>query len=350
VRDRRMVADMRFYHPWILYLLLIVPLILAAMILWDRRVRVLLRRFGEDSLVQWTRVAPPAWVTRLARGLLLLVFSLLILALARPQWGEKVEEVRRKGLDIYLVLDVSASMDAADIKPSRLEAARGEITAFLELLQGDRVGLICFSGEPALICPLTTDDSALKIFLDSADTSTISRPGTAIAAAIQAAIKAFDPVEKRYRLVILLTDGEDHEGQVMDAARKARDEGVTIYTIGIGTETGELVPVRDQEGQFREWKKDDAGQVVQTRLDAGVLQEVATLTGGTFFAMTSGGGELKTIAEEIAAMDKKEVRSRMRTTYEERYQWFLLPALAALFVAGSLPVPRLVRRRRQGEG
>ena len=284
---------MRFLHFHFLYLLFLIPFVQLLFIYWDRRARQALFRFGDDRLLEPGRQAIPFWVRRTRRVFLLLALTLLILTLARPQWGEKMEEVRRKGLDIFIVLDVSASMDAADIKPTRLEAAHGEITAFLDLLETDRVGLICFAGEPALTCPLTLDYSALRIFLDSVDTSTISRPGTAIAGAIDLALKSFNSSERRFKVVVLLTDGEDHEGKVEEAASKAREEGLIIYTIGIGTTNGELVPVRNQDGQFREWKKDEQGQVVQSRLDAATLQQIAVTTGGKFFAITTGGGEVK---------------------------------------------------------
>ncbi|MEW6365497.1 MAG: VWA domain-containing protein [Acidobacteriota bacterium] len=336
---------MRFLDPGILYGLLLIPILWATFFFADRRARAALALFGEPRLIDPTRRSPPAWVIRGKRLLLTLGLAFMFLALARPQWGEKMEEVRRKGLDIMIVLDVSASMDAPDPKPSRLEAARGEIGAFLDLLEADRVGLVCFAGEPALICPLTLDYSAVKIFLDSVDTSTISRPGTAIGRAIELALESFSQREKKYKVVVLLTDGEDHEGRAAAAARKARDEGVVIFTIGIGTPGGELIPVRDAEGQFREWKKDDKGQVVQSRLDAATLQDVAATTGGKFFAITTGGDELKRIAEEIAAMDKKEVHARLQTVYEERYQWFLLPGVVFLF--GLMAIPEKGRNSRR---
>lgn len=331
---------MRFLNPYALYLLLALPVALVGMLLADRRARRDRRQFGEERLVEAGREMPAGWVTSSRRALMMMSFLFLILALGRPQWGERMEEVKRKGLDIIVALDVSASMDATDIRPSRLDAARGEISAFLDLLEGDRAGLVCFAGDAALICPLTLDYSSLKIFLDSADTATISRPGTAIGAAIEAATKAFNSAERKYKVIVLLTDGENHEDDPLEAARKAKEEGIVIFTIGIGTPSGDLVPVKDEEGRVKEYKKDESGQFVKSRLDAGTLQEIASTTGGKFFAITTGGDELRKIADEIASMDKREVSARLQTVYEERFQWFLFPAVVLVLAAGAMPEAR----------
>lgn len=331
---------MRFLSPAALYLLFALPVVILGTLLADRRARRIAALFGEDRLIAVGRLGPARWVTRTKKVLFLAALGFLCFALGRPQWGERIEDVKRKGLDIIIALDVSASMDATDIKPSRLEAARGEISAFLDLLEGDRVGLVCFAGEAALICPLTLDYSALKIFLDTADSATISRPGTAIGSAIDAAAKGFDQKEKRYKVIVLLTDGENHVDDPTGSARKAREQGIAIFTIGIGTPNGELVPVKDAEGRFKEYKKDENGEFVKSRLDVETLQQIAVATDGKFFAITTGGDELKRIAEEIASMDKKEVSARLQTVYEERFQWFLLPALVLFLIWGIVPEVR----------
>lgn len=318
-------------------MLLLIPALIGFLWWADRRAGMALSAFGEPALLDRSRTRLPTWIGRLRRLTLLAGIAFLLVSAARPQWGERIEEIKRKGLDVMIVLDVSASMDVQDIKPSRIEAAKAEIAALLNELEGDRAGLVCFAGDAALVCPLTLDYSALRIFLDSASTATISRAGTSVAAAIENAMESFKSQEKKYKVIVLITDGESHEDEPAVMAAKARDAGIVIYAVGVGTPAGELVPLHDHAGRFIEYKKDESGELVRSRLDADALQEIATTTGGKFFAIASGGDEVQHIAEEIAAMDKKEVAAKLQTVYEERFQWFLLPGLICLLVWACLP-------------
>ena len=266
------------------------------------------------------------------RALLLLgCFTFFILALARPQWGMKLETVRRRGVDIMLALDTSYSMNAEDVAPSRLTKAKAEIRAFLSRLKGDRIGLVTFAGSAVVQCPLTLDYGAISLFLDVASTESVPDPGTSLAAAITTADSAFIAKERKYKVLVIVTDGEDLEGQIEAAVDKAREAGVIIYTLGIGTPEGRPIPVRDAKGDVVEYRKDPGGQVVISRLGEKALAQIATRTGGRYFRASTSESELDDLYGEISQMEKKELESRLYQNFEDRYQVPL--SLAILLLA-----------------
>jgi Ca-activated chloride channel family protein len=266
--------------------------------------------------------------------LVLLGTSCLVLALVQPQFGTKLEMVSRRGVDVIVALDVSRSMLAQDLKPNRLERARFEVTSFIDRLEGDRVGLVAFAGQSLVLCPLTLDYGAAKLFLDAADTDAVPYQGTAIAEAIRAAGRAFGSQDRKYKALVLITDGEDHAGRVLEAARQAGDEGVRIFAVGVGTPDGELIPI-GQEGQG-DFLKDQGGNVVKSRLDEGALREIARITDGGY--VRSGGGRvgLEEVYAQVDAMEKRDLGSRRYTQFVDRYQWPLGLALALFLVEGFL--------------
>lgn len=275
--------------------------------------------------------------------LLLGFFAFGILALARPQWGAKLETVRRHGVDIIIGLDTSYSMNTEDIAPSRLAKAKSEIRTLLDKLKGDRIGIVTFAGSAVVQCPLTLDYGAASLFLDAANTETIPDPGTSLAAAIEIATSAFIAKERKYKVLILFTDGEDLEGQVDSAADKAKDSGVVIYAVGIGTPQGRPIPVRDQKGDIVEYRKDPNGQVVISSLDERSLAEIATRTGGRYFRATTSENEMDTLYDEISKLEKKELESRLYQNFEDQFQYPL--ALALLCLAA---VTWISERRKPG--
>jgi Ca-activated chloride channel homolog len=266
--------------------------------------------------------------------LLLGFFTFSVLALARPQWGTRLETVRRRGVDIIVALDTSYSMNAEDVAPTRLGKAKSEIRALIRKLKGDRIGLVSFAGTALVQCPLTLDYGAAALFLDVANTETIPEPGTSLAAAIDVANSAFLAKERKYKILIMVTDGEDLEGQVDEAYEKAREAGIIIYTLGIGTPEGRPIPVRDARGDVVEYHKDPSGQVVISSLDERALARIATATGGRYFRATTTEGELDELYGEISQFEKKELESRLFQNYEDRFQYPL--ALALLFLAAGL--------------
>ena len=270
-------------------------------------------------------------------------FTCSILALARPQWGARLEMVRRKGLDLVIALDTSYSMNTEDIAPSRLEKAKREIRSLIARLKGDRVGLVAFAGTAVLYCPLTLDYGAANLFLDVLDTSVIPEPGTALGPAIQTATSAFSATERKYKILVLFTDGEDLEGDIAAAVDKARDGGVIIYTVGIGTPEGKPIPVRDEKGDIVEYRKDSGGQIVVSRLDETALAQIAVNTGGRYFRASASENELDAIYDEISKQEKKELESRLFQNFEDRFQYPL--ALAIAFLVAELWMSERRRKR-----
>ncbi len=334
---------MRFGNPDAFWLLLLIP-VLGTFFAWAFwRKSVLLRRFAETEMLQRMVAGTSTGRQVLKMGLLLLAVLSLVLSLARPQWGTKMELMKRRGLDITVAMDVSLSMYAEDIKPNRLARSKQEIMRFVDQLGGDRVALVAFAGDAFLQCPLTSDYSAFRIFLDVLDPNLIETPGTDIANAIETSVKAFDPTDRKYRVLLLLTDGEDHSGRAEKAAEEAAKNGVIIYTVGIGLPSGVPIPVKDANGLVS-YKKDAEGNIVASRMDPDLLKKIAQLTGGKFYHAQPGHYELLDVLQEINGMEKRETDADKFTRFEDRFQWPLAIAIL-LLVAEMLISDRRGRKR-----
>lgn len=262
---------------------------------------------------------------------------LLIVALARPRWGSQVEYIEQQGVEIMVVLDVSDSMLAEDLKPTRLARAKLEITELMDHLQGNEMGLVLFSGAAFVQFPLTSDFATARMFLDSARPGIISRPGTAIAEAIEIALTGFNEERSSQKVIILLTDGESHEGDVLAATAEAADQGILIYTIGFGSPKGEPIPEYDPLGNLIGYKRDQNDEIVLTRLDETTLQQIALLTNGHYFRASADGREVGFLADEISKLQTTALESRFETRRIERFQWFVLAAIMALVVIELIP-------------
>ena len=319
---------MRFGQPEMFWLLCGMPVIVVFYIFvfkWKKR---MLQRFGNIELLAKMTRTTSTGRQYLKAMIVLASYFFMVLAAARPQWGTKLELLSRKGVDIVVAMDVSKSMQAEDIKPNRLERAKYEVGQMINKFKGDRVGLIAFAGDAFLQCPLTLDYGAAKMFLDIMDADLIPVPGTSLASAIRAARKAYNVKEKKYKVLILITDGEDHEGEVIKEAEKAAKEGIVIYTLGIGSEAGVPIPVRS--GSNVSYKKDRNGNVVMTRLDPYTLEKISLATNGKFYQSKTGSLELDRIYKEIRKMEKREMESKHFTQYEDRYQWPLFAGFVLL--------------------
>lgn len=325
-------------YLWVLWLL---PLV-AIFYLWAfKRKRRLLERFVSAELRDRLLHGFSAQRQHLKAILIVLALLFTVLALIRPKYGFHWEEVKRKGVDIVIAIDVSQSMLAEDVSPNRLERAKREIIDLVSLVEGDRIGLVAFAGTSFLQCPLTLDYGAVQIFLDELDTELIPVPGTAIAEAITKSISAFDEQDKNARVVILITDGEDHLGQPLAAAEEAKRQNVRIYAIGIGKEGGVPIPNTVNGG----FKKDRRGNVIMTKLDATILRKIALTTGGSYVRSVTGNLDLEMIYADIrASVESKELQSGRRKRFEERYQWPLMVALLLLLMEG------VVREKPAGRG
>ncbi len=337
---------MRFGSPQFFWLLPATPALIGFFIWAYQRKQAALRRFAEAHLI--SRLAPGLSVTRqVIRWTLFVVFFLfLVLSLVRPRFGARMEMVERKGVDIMIGLDISNSMLAEDIAPNRLQRAKYEIGKFIGMLKGDRVGIIIFAGESYVQCPLTLDYGAAKMFLDAVSNEWIQVQGTALADAIGKAQQAFNSTVRKDRVLILLSDGEDHEGAALEAARKAAEQGMKIHTVGIGSERGVPIPVKKTGGNVV-YLKDNTGNLVMTRLNPAILEQIAAEGNGKYFHAGTDL-DLAHIYAEIMKLEKQDLGTNRMTVYEERYQIFL--AIALLFLLAEFFVPERVRRKAPWRG
>lgn len=334
---------MRFAEPHVLWALAGVPLLAALLALSvARRRRALLALAEARLLPDLVTSVRTEW--RVARAILAcggVVF--LVLALARPQWGMSLDPVMRRGVDVVLAFDVSTSMLAEDVAPSRLAAARSAAARLLDELSGDRVAVVAFAGSAARLCPLTLDHAAAKLFIDALSPDLLSEPGTSMATGLEEVMAVFPDEQRRFKTAVLFGDGEDQTGETDAAVRKAAEAGVVVHTVGVGTRAGGPIPLRDARGQVQGYKEDSAGRVVTTRLQEEALGLVAESTGGLYFPATPGGGEIDKIAERIGEMDQREMKQRLLARYEERFQIPL--ALALLCFGAELLLPERRRLR-----
>jgi Ca-activated chloride channel family protein len=274
-------------------------------------------------------------------GLGLLLFGF---ALAQPQCGSKSELMKRKGIDVVVVLDASKSMLARDVQPSRLERAKLELGTLLDELKGDRVGLVVFAGDAFIQSPLTSDYSAVKLFLRAVDPEQMPQGGSNIGAALSLARQVLDNADRgaKERVVVLLSDGEDLFGEVNEAVDGLKDGNVQVLAIGVGSESGEPIPVYNRRGEFVDYKKDTNGETVITRLDRAGLTSIAEATGGAFFYQPKGVA-MSQVVERIDKMQKSELESRVTVRYDERFQQFAVVGLV-LLLAGMMIAPSSRRR------
>jgi Ca-activated chloride channel family protein len=292
--------------------------------------RKALARFGNLNILDRLAETASAPKRVLKYALLLAASSFIILGLANPEVGTRLEEVKQEGVDLFIALDVSLSMKAEDLKPNRLEKAKFEIRNLIARLAGDRVGLIVFAGEAFTQFPLTTDYGAANLFLDVVDTDVVPTPGTAIGAAIERALESFSFDEATTKVLIIITDGENTEGNALDAAREAAKKDVLIYTVGFGSSVGSPIPVYNADGQQTDFKRDSQGNVVVTRLDEASLEEIASIGKGKYFRATNSQDELEEIYKSINALQKREFGVKQFTDFEQRFQYFLGAALLLL--------------------
>lgn len=311
------------------FLWAVAGLAVFAVILWRRRKKALLS-FASSEVLEHILSSVDERMKFWKIVLRISVPVLLVFALARPQWGFHWQQLQRRGVDVYIALDVSKSMLAEDIKPNRLERSKLAIKDLVSNLGGDRIGLIAFAGSAFIQCPLTVDHAGFLLTLEQTGVDTIPRGGTNISAALKAAIKGFEKADKKYSVLILITDGEEHEGQTQDLIEKLKESGIRVYTIGIGTQSGELIPVVDSNGN-KEFLKDRAGNIVKTRMDDSILKDLALKTGGSYVHATPLDFGLGLIYEKkISKLEERSIEAKQAKQYEERFQLFLLPAFLLL--------------------
>ncbi|OGW85507.1 MAG: hypothetical protein A3C35_06010 [Omnitrophica bacterium RIFCSPHIGHO2_02_FULL_46_11] len=292
----------------------------------------LLERFGSWNTVE-TLIGSHSYAKEyLKKGLLIALLSLSIIALAQPQWGEIKKEVKRKGVEIVFLVDTSLSMLAEDVPPSRTGKAKLEMKAFLRELKGDRIGITTFAGSGFIQSPLTLDYDAFLLFANSIQVGYIPDAGTSFREAIQTAIKAFPKAKQKNHAVVLLSDGEDLEGDTESAVKAAQEAGIRIYTVGIGTKEGAPIPLRSQEGKVSGYKKDRSGQVVITKLNEELMTKIAKDTGGLYFPASPSERESEWIYRHLQNLEKQEFKQRLVVEREDHFQLFLGFAIALLIL------------------
>jgi Ca-activated chloride channel family protein len=331
----------RFAHGEYLNLLFVLPLLMGFFWVMLRVRRRALERFVLPAM--FPRLAPSASNAKvmLKFSLVLLAVASLVVALANPQIGTRLEEVKREGVDLFIALDVSTSMKAEDLKPNRLEKARLAIRNLINRLRGDRIGLVVFAGEAFTQFPLTTDYGAAYLFVDVVDSDVVPVPGTSIGSAIRRALASFDFKEPTSKVIAIITDGENTEGDAFQAAKEAAEKGVRIYAIGMGSPAGSPIPVYNAAGRQVDFKRDRSGKVVVTKLDEVALQKVTDTAGGRYYRASNSQDELNEIYDEINALDKQEFGTTQFTDYEDRFQFFIALAVILLLAEVLLSERRL---------
>ena len=316
--------------------------------LWAmRRREKLVERFVDKNLL--ANIAPSASLQRrvVKITIIAIAVSLSLYALARPQLGFEWEEQKRTGLDMLVAIDVSKSMLATDVKPNRLERSKFAVKDLVKKLNGDRIGLIAFAGTAFLQCPLTIDYNGFLLSLDDLGIGTIPRGGTSITSAIKEAADIFSSSpgkgqDKKYKVLVIITDGEDFEGDAINAAAEAAKLGIKIYCVGVGTTEGELIPTSGEHGE-RAYLADRGGNVVKTKLNEDLLKRLAISTGGSYVHATQAEFGLTLIYDKsISKLEKHDIESKMRKHYQERFQYFLGIAVLLLFLE-----PLIAERKRR---
>ncbi len=313
---------------WGLYALLPALIIVGV---WARASRKnIIKRAGDPHLIEQLSHSVSKQKRRIKDLLRAAAILLVLFASFGPKFSDQLTEVHREGVDIVILLDVSNSMRAQDIKPDRLEKARFELRKLLKELKGDRIALVVFAGQAHLQTPLTLDYAAFEMFLDISDESLIGVQGTSFENAIEMGLKAFDQEDKQHRAMIIISDGEDHEGNVDDVLQRAKEENVVIHTAGIGSFSGTPIPLFDDRGKLKGYRKTSTGEIVTTRLYVGTLQTISMETDGRFVHLNTASASLDEIYTDILGMDQKEFSRHEFTNYKEQFHWFVWLALLLL--------------------
>jgi Ca-activated chloride channel family protein len=320
----------RFENADYLYALLLIPLFIVVFLLIQRARKNAFAKFGNISLLSQLMPSYSKYKHTFKFILLLIGISFLIIGWANPQWGTKREKVKRKSVDIFLALDISQSMMAEDVPPNRMERAKRFTQNLIQKLKGDRIGIILFAGNAYLQMPLTTDYAAAQLFLRSANPSQAPAQGTAISEAIDLAEKSFEEDNKKHKAIIIISDGETHDEDALGRARKAADDGLLIYSVGVGTAGGGLIPTII--GGRSDYKRDNTGQPVRTSLNEQMMKDLADAGKGFYFNLSSNNvEELSTsLRNGIDKLEKREFEARVFNEYESYFQYFI--GLALLFL------------------
>lgn len=337
-----------------LWTLWAVPLVIALSMYASWRRRALQVRFGDIPLVRRLSQSVSGRRRRYKASIIAAAVGLLAISLVGPQVGTRLREVKREGIDLVIALDVSASMLAEDVAPNRLGRARNEIKKLLGELRGDRVGLVIFAGDAFIQCPLTTDYSAVRLFLDVANPDLLPTPGTDFSEALRMAIQAFDapspsidPEATRSKAMLIVSDGENHVAELEDILTAARDEGITLFAAGVGEVEGAPIPIYGANGQRTGYRRDLEGQIIHSRLEESSLRTLST--DGAYFQIARTSSALSSVIPALERLDQATLAEEQFEDYDLKYQWPLALALLLLCVDGLISVrrsPRTTSRKK----
>jgi Ca-activated chloride channel family protein len=320
----------RFANPDFLYLLLLLPVVILLFILNEVRKKKALRRLGDAKLVNGL-VPEMSGIRPLIKFILqIIAFSAGVIMLSRPQFGSRIEDIKKQGVEVMIALDVSNSMLAEDIQPDRLTRAKQAISRLVDNLDNDKIGLIVFAGDAYIQIPITTDYISAKMFLSAINPNIVPKQGTAIGAAINLGVKSFSPGEGKSKAIIIITDGENHEDDPVKDAEEASKTGIVIHTIGIGSTEGVPIPVINN-GR-KDYLKDVDGNTVVTKLDEDILKKIALSTNGNYVRASNSNIGLDEIFAQIRKMKKNELESTMYTEYNDQFQIFAALGLFLLII------------------
>jgi Ca-activated chloride channel family protein len=310
----------RFENSGYLWGMLIIP-IFTVFYIWSRIARKrALRRFGNEDILKFLMPFASRFRPMLKFAVLMLALAFIIAGIAGPQYGSKLKKVKREGIELIIALDVSNSMLAEDIQPNRLDRSKLAISRLVDKLKDDKIGLIVFAGDAYTQLPITSDYNSAKLFLNSVNTQIVPKQGTAIGAAIALAMRSFSPSSKANKAIIVITDGENHEDDAVSVAKSAVENGIVVHTIGMGLPQGSPIPVL--RNGAKEYLKDNQGNVVITKLDETMLEQIATAGDGVYVRANNAQVGLNTLFDEINKLEKTEMESLVYSDYEDQFQYF----------------------------
>jgi len=311
---------LRYAHPQFLLALWFIPVFIALFVLALIHRKRAIEKYGDITLI--SMLMPDVSVIRLILKFLLIILSYasIIIALARPQFGSKLEKVKRNGVEVMVALDISNSMKCEDIEPSRLDKAKMAIARLIEEMSNDKIGIIVFAGDAYTQLPMTADYGAAKLFLNTVKPSFIHEQGTAIGKALDLGLQSFTDNKDVGKAIIVISDGENHEDDAVEKAKECASKGIIVHTIGMGTIDGKPIPITPGSNDFQ---KDRDGNVVITRINEQMLQEIAASGGGMYIRASSSNAGLDVLFKQINKMNKSDIESTVYTDYDEKYQYFI---------------------------
>jgi len=335
---------MHWGNPYLLFLIILIPVFLILVGVANHNRKNNFSKFAEVKFFDFFMQQFSGFHWSLKNFIFVFAFLFIIIALARPRWNKEVQIIKKEGIDIVVAIDVSKSMDATDIQPSRIMRAKDQISLFTDQLKGDRIAIVAFAGKSFVQCPLTNDYEAVKLFLNLLDTETVPSYGTDIGEAITSALELFGEKEK-HKVIIIVSDGEDLEKNATKIAEEAGKQNTIIYTLGIGSPEGSTIPIKNRSGDIV-YAKDDKGDIVFTKLDVTTLTQIAKKGNGRFFPITPQQSEIFEILKNINSIEKKKFDSKEYVRFKEQYKYFVVAALILLLIESLIIYKKKTKFKR----